>query len=146
MDIKTFKKTLNESLTKLEFSKHGKYYQLDHKDLICVVGIQKSNYSTAYYINIGFLLKSLNPALTHPRDIDGDIRARFSYFNGSKQTDLFDLDQMKEIDFKNVIQKNFDDFIRPASSIEGLRSVLVEYPVFLYQTKLPAKKILGFIT
>src|SRR5258708_5882436 len=98
MEIKTFKKNINDVLTLNGFLKNKNYYYINSEDIIFVIGLQKSNFSNSYYINIGIIIKKLNPTLENPRDVDGDIRARFSFEEKGKESDIFDLNDLPDID------------------------------------------------
>jgi hypothetical protein len=147
MEKKTFKKIINDVLTLNGLSKNKNYYYIDNEDVIFVVGLQKSNFSNSYYINIGIIIKKLNPALENPRDVDGDIRARFSFQQKGKELDIFSLNDLSEADcdrLKEFIQNNINIYIKPITSLEKLKMLLIGQPVMLYQTTIRAKRVLGF--
>lgn len=144
MELKTFKKIINDLLISKGFSKKGNYFVLSSKDIIFSIGLQKSNYSNSYYINIGYIISQLNPSLENYRDVDGDIRARFSFDNGEKRIDYFDLEGLAEDELTKDLEDNLKQYIEPVTSIDRLKVLLKERPVMLYQTKLVAKQFLGF--
>jgi hypothetical protein len=145
MEVKTFKKALSVLLISKGFKKNGAYYSLHLPDIIIVIGLQKSNYSNSYYINIGYLIIQLNPVLKNPRDVDGDIRSRFGFEKNGETIDSLNLDEFNDEDaLKENIERNLKEYIEPVTSLESLRSLLRSKPVMLYQTKLSAKKLLGF--
>jgi hypothetical protein len=147
MELKTFKKTVNDTLIRNGLKKKGNYYHYDNGDLIFVVGLQRSNYSNLYYINLGIIIKILNSSLGSLRDIDGDIRARFSFKETGKKIDSFDLDYLLENDcdkLERLIQDNIDIYINPIASVEKLKLLLEDKPIMLLQTNLRAKHFLGF--
>jgi len=146
MEIKLFKALLNEVLVARRFSKKNSYYFLAGEDCICILGLQKSNFSTGYYVNVGIILKGLHHNYDNLKDTDGDIRTRLTYMNGGKEVDFFDLEKLSNSDdqlIKESISKNVSDIIEPALKIDGLRRLLADRPVLLYQTRLTAKEFLG---
>lgn len=147
MEVKTFKKVINDVLVSKNFTKKGNYYSSFLKDLTIVIGLQKSSYANGYYINIGYVISQLNPSLEKPRDVDGDVRTRFSSEKEGKSLDLFDLEKFSEGDLGEIriqIEENVKQYVEPVTSLENLRNLLKENPVMLYQTKLSAKQLLGF--
>src|SRR6478735_1536469 len=140
--LKAFKKTVAECLFTKGFSKHGAYYCLISEEVITVIGFQKSNYSNAYYINLGYVISGLNPVLLTPRDVDGDIRARFSVVSNGKEIDVYELDRISESDLVESIKENMERYSN-VTTIKSLKGLLDKNPVLLYQTKMNAKKYLG---
>lgn len=120
---------------------------MDVKDIIIVIGLQKSNYAKGYYINIGYIILQLNASLEKPRDVDGDVRTRFGFVKGGKENDFFDLEKLSEID-ENCLIKQFEEnikqYIEPITSLDSLKTLLQRKPVLLYQTKISAKQLLQF--
>lgn len=147
MESKTFKTIINDLLLSKGLSKKGGYYYYFIDGGTIIVGLQKSNFSNAYYINIGYVINELNPAIEKPRDVDGDIRARFGFNDEGKETDLFDLEKLSENDkeqIKMFVEENIKKYIEPITSFHKLKDLLKENPVMLFQTKYAAKKFLGF--
>ncbi|AFD06621.1 DUF4304 domain-containing protein [Solitalea canadensis] len=142
MDSKIFKKTVANFLIGKGFSKKGSYYYLFFKDLAIVVGFQKSNFSNDYYINIGYVISELNSNLLTPRDVDGDVRARFSVELEGKKVDSFNLDKLTVDMLINAIDENIKHYVLEITSIEKLKLLLQENSIMLYQTKLAAKQLL----
>jgi hypothetical protein len=147
MEKKIFKNLLGEVMAQNEFSKKGNYYYHNGKDCDCVIGLQKSNFSNGYYISVGFILKGSNQITDKLTDANGDIRARFSYIDGERENDLFDLDKLVDNDeqtIREILLTNIKKLIKPAMEPDGLKKLLAENPILLYQTNLATKKILGF--
>jgi uncharacterized protein DUF4304 len=146
MEIKLFKKVLNKVFWGEDFAKKGSYYYRDGEECICIIGIQKSNFSNGYYINLGFVLKGLTQVTDKLKDVDGDIRARFAHISEGKEADLFDLEKLSDQDepiIRKSIIKNIENIVSPALEPNGIKNLLTRRPVLLYQTKLAAKKFLG---
>ncbi len=142
MDLKTFKKIVGDCLTTKGLSKKGSYYYLLLKEVIIVIGFQKSNFSNGYYVNIGYIISTLNPNIILPRDTDGDIRARFTIELDEKRVDFFDLDRITNETLFSSIEENVIRYINGINTIEDLKILLEKNPVMLYQTKLIAKQFL----
>lgn len=107
-----------------------------------MVGFQKSNFSNDYYINIGYVISELNSNLLTPRDVDGDVRARFSVELEGKKVDSFNLDKLTVDMLINAIDENIKHYVLEITSIEKLKLLLQENSIMLYQTKLAAKQLL----
>ena len=148
MELNTFKQLLDSGFLSNGFAKKARFYYHYVEDFIFVIGLQKSNYSNSYYINIGLVIRQLNPELQYPRDIDGDIRARFDFEVDDKCSDLFDLQQINELDKRKLsqcIQDNIDTLVKSVTSLDTLKTLLKNKPVLLYQTTIRAKEFLGLI-
>ena len=147
MDAKAFKKIVNDVFLSKGMSKNGSYFYSETEEITVVVGLQKSNFSNGYYINVGYIIRQLNSAVTIPKDVDGDIRTRFGFDKGGNEVDLFDLDYFpgsNEQVLKSILEDNIAKYILPIKSTETLKILINEKPVLLYQTKLLAKQLLGF--
>lgn len=142
MEANQFKSTLKEALVSSGFSKRGSYYYRDGDGVICVVGLQKSNFASEYFINVGYVIKTLRPSLTQPRDVDGDVRSRFGFEEDGKVKDNFNLYMSLE-QFRFFLDSNIRNLIVPVGSVEGLKGLLKQNPILLYQTRFDAKKYLG---
>lgn len=59
MEKKNIVKILNDLMSPLGFRKKSNNWILDNGELIKIVSLQKSSYGNAYYINYGFILKSI---------------------------------------------------------------------------------------
>ncbi len=144
IDLKTFKKIVGDFLFGKGFAKKGSFYYLSFENLIIVIGFQKSNFSNGYYINIGYVITELNPNLLTPKDVDGDVRARFSIVLNGEKVDFFDLNNLNEDELINAIDHNIKCYVDGITSLRKLKVLLIENPVMLYQTKLVAKQLLKF--
>jgi len=144
MDIKEFKNKVNDSLKSIGFNKKGSYYYKRSDEVICVIGIQKSSYSNCYYINLGYILKDLRPDLEFPREVDGDIRTRFTFDANGKKVDCIDVEAIPNNEYlMKALEDNILQFVDSTLSLEGIKELLQKMPVLLYQTKMSAKKYLG---
>ena len=148
MNKEEFKKIAKEIFTSSGLSKKGNYFYSISNDLICVVGLQKSNYSEAFYINIGFVLKELRPELVDPKDADGDVRSRFDIeWDDNLNRGLYDLEKLSESNLgmlRRNLESNLEKFIIPIKSINDLKELIGREPHLLYQTSFKAKQLLGY--
>ena len=142
IDLKKFKKIIGEYLIGKEFVKKGDFYYNFLKKLIIVIGVQKSSYSNGYYINIAYIISELNPFLLSPKDVDGDVRARFSRELSGIKIDFYDINKITEDLLKISLEDNFKNYINGVITIDNLRILLSKNPVMLHQTKLNAMKLL----
>ena len=147
MDKQKFKTIMNEVLLKNGLKKSNKLYTYSSDEVVAVIGLQKSNYANGYYINVGFIIKTLsqNDKL---RDVDGDVRARITIKKSEEETDFFDLDYLTD-DHEFLVESTISSYIQeiliPSSNIIGLKNLLEIKPKYLYQTTLKAKQVLGFL-
>lgn len=142
MERKEFKKIINECLLLNNFTKRGSYYFKDSAEIICSIGLQKSNYSNCYYINMGIVIKEINKDLIMPRDVDGDIRCRFTYELNGEEVDCFDLDKIERCEVVSVIDKGISEIINIALE-KGLIELLRRHPMLLYSTTIKGRQYLG---
>ncbi|HEU5140941.1 MAG TPA: DUF4304 domain-containing protein [Bacillales bacterium] len=147
MNAKEFKKTINNCLVSNGFSKQGGFYYKSGPDVISVLGLQKSNYDSCYYINAGLVVKEINPRLPFPQEADGDIRFRLNFELDGHETDCIKFEQISDShNLSNILEKKITEFVNPSLDLKGLKDLLIKHPVLLYQTKLDAKKYLGIET
>lgn len=144
MEQNLFKKSVNDYLLQQGFEKKRNYYYLTFPEIIIVIGFQKSNHSNAYYINLGYVIVDINSNSIVPKDVDGDIRARFSITSNDKKSDLFEMEVLTDEILENSLKENLEKYVRRVNSIETLKSLVRENPIMLLQTKLVAKKLLEF--
>jgi hypothetical protein len=60
MDTAQFKKIVDEIVVSNGMKKTRNSYYFESKDLVVVLGLQKSSYSSGYYFNLGYIIKTLN--------------------------------------------------------------------------------------
>ena len=145
MELLLFKKTVTKTLVTHGFIKNKSYYYLIFKDIIIVIGLQRSSYSNGYYINIGYIITQLRSALSLPKDVDGDIRSRF-YIEGNKSYDisLFDLEMLTEDKLTKIIEENIEEYAKNVSTLEDIKLLIKRRPSLLFQTRISAKELLGY--
>ncbi|MBT2561348.1 DUF4304 domain-containing protein [Pedobacter sp. ISL-68] len=59
MEKKDLAKILDNIFLPLNYKKKGNYWVNNYGEIIKMINLQKSNYSNLYYINYGFILKSV---------------------------------------------------------------------------------------
>ncbi len=145
MELSLFKKTVTKTLVTHGFIKNKSYYYLIFKDIIIVIGLQRSSYSNGYYINIGYIITQLRSALSLPKDVDGDIRSRF-YIEGNKSYDisLFDLEMLTEDKLTKIIEENIEEYTKNVATLEDIKLLIKRRPSLLFQTRISAKELLGY--
>ncbi len=148
METGTFKKIVNDFLKENDFKKNGNNYLRIEQEVICAIGLQKSNFSNIYYINVGFVLRSLRPELLKPKSNEGDIRFRFSSCNLTLSPDGFELDSIDEKQGSEILlclNRNFNESINGHLSISGLKQLIERDPNLFYRASLYAKHFFNLI-
>lgn len=144
MQIREFREIVNNCLLSKGFLKNGKYFYKESPDVICVLTLQKSNYSNCYYINAGIVIKKIYNKSEPPRDVDGHIRCRLYYTVGDNEVDCLDLDQIEDVDvIVSSIETGILEIIELSLEPGGLKNLLKTKPELLYQTTINAKQYLG---
>jgi len=144
MDSKRFKRIIGDFLKMNGFSKSRGYFILPFPEIIIVLGLQKSSFAKGYYINLGYLITELNSNILAPRDVEGDIRARFDFEINETKINFFDLETITEEKLITVLKENRKFYIDGVNTLEELKNLVNRNPVMLFQTKLVAKQFLGF--
>lgn len=146
METKQFKKIVNDAFLAGGLLKKGSNYYINGDEVVCLVALQKSSYSSGYYINLGIFLRKITPVTEGLSYFNGDIRARFSVVLEGKETDFFDLERISDMDepfVKESIFENIQRLIKPTMEPGGIKKLLDEQPILLYQTNGKAKEFLG---
>lgn len=144
METEKFKKLINYFLIEKGATLNRTFYYIFRQDLIIVIGLQKSHFARRYYINVGYVIKEIHPLEKLPRDVEGDVRVRFTMRKG--QIDYFDLDELTDYDeplIRTCTEENFKQYIEPVTSLDTLKDFLSEHPTAIYQTKFEARELLG---
>src|SRR5690242_12642901 len=124
MSTEEFKKLVSDCLKQNGLSKKGNYFYKNAEGVLCIVGLQRSSYSEAYYLNIGYLINELHPDLKNPKDYQAEFRARFNIkLDGHKPEGLIELDKLSKNNLNELIaqlKKNINIYISPINSLEDL--------------------------
>lgn len=145
MELKEFKKIINDYFLLNGFSKEGNYYYKESDEVVCALRLQKSKYSNCFYLNVGIVIKEINPNMELPRDVDGDIRFRFCFEFDKNKVQCLSIEKVRNsADIISSLKKNILELIIPSLNVDGIRKILDDKPVLLYQTNLRAKQHLGF--
>ena len=147
MDSKKLKKIFNDCMVSSGFKKIGGYYYQSSDEVICAIGLQKSSYSDGLYINVGYIIRQLNPNLDTPRDVDGDLRTRFTTVVDGKLVDLLTpCNIVDEMELTRIIFDNLTSLVTDYLSIDGLKNLIKKDPTLLYQLKIAAINFLGYVS
>lgn len=141
METTVFKKIVGEIVVSNGLIRRGNTYCLEGEDLIVVLGLQKSGYSSGYYFNLGYIIKALNDKQC-PKYTDGNVRLRFHFLLDGKTTSLVEMQDVIRDQFISELVKNIQHYVSPITSIEALKNLLLQEPVLLYQTTLATKQFL----
>lgn len=141
-DNKIFKQVVDEIFIEHGFSKKGGYYYLFYPDMKIAVGLQKSGYSDGYYINLGYVFTEEKKNIPLPKDVDGDVRARFSVKPEGNE-DLFVVENLTIDEIRQSLRYNINELTSMVSGIDSLKELLKRKPILLYQTTYAAKKELN---
>jgi hypothetical protein len=104
MEKKDLIKLLDEIFVPLGFKRKGNNWMLNGDELSKLINLQKSNYSNAFYINYGYIIKGLElTTMTH-------VENRLASINKEEQkriTDLLDLETEMPTDQRLAELKKF---------------------------------------
>lgn len=143
MNASEFKSGVNSCLLQKGFQKKGNCYYKKTDEIIHVVCLQKSNFSNAFYINLGIVVRQLHSNEEHPREVDADIRTRFGHEYEGEIIDLFDLDTIAgRQHLISSIENNIREFIETSLSERDLMKLIRNKPALQYLTTGKAKKYL----
>ncbi|WP_180242438.1 DUF4304 domain-containing protein [Bacillus sp. AFS029533] len=95
MDIKEFKKFVDEVFLANGMKKRRSNYYFDNEDIISVLGLQKTSYSNGYYLNLSYVIKDLNTKEIS-NYTDGNIRLRFKFKYNRKLADLIEIHNVEK--------------------------------------------------
>ena len=145
MHYKDFKKIVGKFFKDRGFKKTGAYFVRSGDEVICSVGLQRSLFTEGYYINVGYIIAALNPSLGKYRDVDGDVRTRFAHGPADAREDMFEPSSIAGRDeLVEYLSEDYGKLVEDSSTVDGLRRLLEREPALLLQTKLTAKRYLGF--
>lgn len=143
MTQQEFKKSIADELAACGFEKLRQSFHKAAPEVACLIGIQKSRFSDDYYVNAGFLIRSLHPDLASCDFSDGDVRTRMVPKPGGEDPELFEIENIDAEKVRAVVREFIRTLVEPSLSLEGLRNMLRARPVFLYQTTVAAKRALA---
>ncbi|MFD0999730.1 DUF4304 domain-containing protein [Ohtaekwangia kribbensis] len=144
MTTKDFKGIFHRFLRSKGFAKKSTAYHLLYPEVDIILGLQKSSYSDAYYINVGYIFTTLSSNTDKCKYWDGHIRTRFYFTQNERETDLFTPDLLEENFLVETLESNFTAYIESVKSVEASKILLKKYPDMLLQTTIVAKNFLGF--
>lgn len=142
MDSSQFQQILKECISDIRFRYYKNRYFYSNEDLIIVINKQKSNFGDYFYINYGFLVKSIHNGLSSPKINECDIVGRFVYNKqGVDRTD-FQVEMIEETEFRECIEDNLARKIFPVMN-GGIEKYFELYPRAKNAATLDLKKYLG---
>ena len=145
MEALPFKKILTEVLGEYGFIRKGTSYYKDGGEVYCVIGLQKSNFSNSYMINIGYFIKAIESVMMKSKSTEGHLTNRFSSYNFGKLERHFNLDTLSEIDAEKLhssFRQNISKFLADGLSIQGLKDILTKEPALMNVLHIKAQKYL----
>ncbi|MFZ5351082.1 MAG: DUF4304 domain-containing protein [Bacillota bacterium] len=142
MDKKEFKKALTKVLSEYGFEIKGNIFRAETNELIIVVATQKSNYENSYYINFGFLIKSLNPDIINPKDNQCDVFGRFTLDILGKVYTSINYEAINIGEFCDAFSNSINDKIKPVLEF-GLKKYFEVNPLAINTATLKAKQYLS---
>lgn len=142
MDKKEFKKALAQVLSEYGFQTKGNISRAETNELIIVVATQKSDFENSYYINFGFLIKSLSPDIINPKDNQCDVFGRFTLeFFGEVCTSIH-YESITIDEFCDAFSKSMKDKIKPVLE-SGPKKYFEINPLAINTATLKAKQYLN---
>ena len=141
MDTAEFKEIVDEIVISNGMSKRRSCYYLEGNEMIIVLGLQKSSYSSSYYFNLGYIIKDLNDK-KYPNYTDGNVRLKFEFKLNGKNTEIVDIKEVLINQLANGLGRNIIFYVSPITNIEALKNLIKEQPILLFQTTLITKQYL----
>lgn len=142
MDSSQFQEIFKECISNIRFQYHKKNYYYNNEDLVVVINKQQSNFGNYFYINYGFLVKSIHNGLDNPKINECDIVGRFVYNNQGTETTEFQVDMIQETEFRKCIEDNLANKIIPIMN-EGIKKYFELFPRAKNAATVDLKKYLG---
>ncbi len=139
IDSKTLKKAFHAELSKVGCIRKGSTWYLRNDEIISMVNIQKSNYSSLYFLNLGFWLRDEEGSL-YPPEEDWHVRTRAEVLwrtDDANIADLLNLDVPYENDAARLdeircfVRETIAPFLVKGATLVGLKSLLSNPSKFL---------------
>lgn len=142
MDKKEFKKVLAKVLSEYGFQANRNIYRAETNELIIVVATQKSDFENIYYINFGFLIKSLNPDIINPKDNQCDVFGRFTLDIMGEEYTSINYESINTDEFYDAFSKSLNDKVKPVLEF-GFKKYFEINPLAFNTATPKAKKYLN---
>lgn len=120
MDKKAFISFCKKEFEAHGFKKNNKKFYLSGHDLLCGIDLQKSNYSSSYYINYSFFLGKCNQAVDYPVSCASDIQGRIVVMSKTQTikgkrflTAMIEYEEYTEEELHLYFKKAFEEKILP---------------------------------
>ncbi len=145
------KQTVTAELRPVGFARKGSAWYLQNEKIIAVVNLQKSEFGTLYFLNIGFWLREIED-IHNPKVERCHVQARAEGIwkcGRPSIADLLDLensftdDASRLVLLRQFVREQFVPFVRSGSTVSGLKSLLTDGREFLIRRD--AWDILGIV-
>lgn len=131
MEKKDLVALLDELLRPLGFKKKGNNWVFNGEEVNRIINIQKSQYGKSFYINYGYILRSLSLEgwVTHVEDRLGSYEKE----KNKRIMDLLDLEndiepEVRLLELKECISEQIIQEMRFVNTEEDVRNILVKRP------------------
>lgn len=120
MTKQEFIKFMSNLMKEKNFIKKGSNYYFDcGNDVLCVLGMYKSNYDNYYYMEYGFVFKSINPKMPFPKYSELNINCGRIWADGK---DAIYYEHVTQEALKQVIHDVVSELVE-AEKVENKRFV-----------------------
>ncbi len=120
MDTKQFKDFCKKEFELRGFKRIKKTFYLVGKDLLCGIELQKSNYSSSYYINYYFFLGKYDDTNHYPVCYDLDVQGRMVAMSKTQTvkgnhflTSAIEYEEYTEEELRPYFDREFEERILP---------------------------------
>jgi hypothetical protein len=149
MDISQLTKIVSKVMKRYPFVKKGNNWYYTSEECISLFNMQKSMYSSSYYLNISSLIKALEDTnISFPKEDECHLRTSLPFKDNNNDISLF-FDLEKEINDKDresgiemVLIKCVIHRIYQISTIKGIKQFCVNNPVVVNSMNIKAKNFL----
>ena len=147
MDTKQFKDFCKKEFELRGFKKIKKTFYLSGKDLLCGIELQKSNYSSSYYINYYFFLCKFDDTNEYPVCYDFDVQGRIVAMSKTQTvsgkyflTSAIEYEEYAEDELRPYFDKEFEERILPP--IQQGKKYILENLGRLYSLTLHKEEVM----
>jgi len=139
IDKRKLSVALTSALGKFGFVRKGSTWNLQKEDVISVLNLQKSNYDSTYFINLGFWLRAIAD-VTFPKEEQCHIRARADDVWPAADLNIEEVmgegtltnEGTERLNaFNTFVEENIVPLLISGSTISGVIALLHERDVFL---------------
>jgi hypothetical protein len=132
IDLKNFKRSIGKPLIDAGFQYRGRTWYLDSSEVIALLNLQPSNYMSENFVNLAFLIKSMDPHDIPPKEEKCHVQIRADAAFSDIADDikvLFDpksnLDEGAQIaGINDVVSHRFLPFLLDGITVKGLKNMI----------------------